>query len=90
MVSWLCVRAAVSDTTQWQALPIEGLPIAGYIFGGVAEVIGWRACFYIEALLGVPLVLISVFVPDVKLRTKQSLAKHEGIPISHPLKYVHV
>jgi len=64
----------------WFAILSSAPPLgvaAGYIFGGVAEVIGWRACFYIEALLGVPLVLISVFVPDVKLRTKQSLAKHE-------------
>ena len=41
--------------------------IVGYVFGGIAESIGWRACFFIEAAAGVPIVLIAAFVPNVRL-----------------------
>ena len=45
---------------------------AGYIFGGLAAVIGWRSCFLIEAALGVPIVVVTLLAPDVELRSSST------------------
>ena len=53
---------------------------SGYIFGGVAAVIGWRACFFIEAAVGVPVVLFALLAPPVRLRQAEPAAKSGTVP----------
>ena len=51
---------------------------AGYVFGGIAESIGWRACFFIEAAAGIPIVLIAVLVPNVRLNRGAEVSEEGG------------
>eukprot|EP00884_Botryococcus_braunii_P023063 jgi/Botrbrau1/9440/Bobra.0252s0063.1 len=45
---------------------------AGYLFGDVAQNIGWRALFYIESALAVPIILFTIFAPAVNLHHARS------------------
>ena len=47
---------------------------AGYIFGGVAQDIGWRVLFFLEAVVGVLIALIALLAPNVRLRGADNTA----------------
>lgn len=52
----------------------------GYIFGGIAESIGWRSCFFIEAAVGFVLVLVALLVPNVSLGSQAGSFKEGQAP----------
>lgn len=65
--SWAFTTAA-----EWR---LKTSVLQGYIFGGVAQFIGWRSCFFIEACLGLPIVIFALAAPDVHLRSKAPVHK---------------
>ncbi|KAK9817907.1 hypothetical protein WJX72_004115 [[Myrmecia] bisecta] len=55
--------------------PSVGVAI-GYVFGGlVAGAWGWRACFFMEAGLAIPVILLTLCAPAVTLRSSLSVVR---------------
>lgn len=68
-------KTMASKRTKREVDLLTECSIVGYVFGGIAESIGWRACFFIEAAAGIPIVLIAVLVPNVRLNQKSETSE---------------
>ena len=70
----------------------DGMPscITGYIGGTVAQAIGWRYVFYIEAGMAVPLVLFTLLARPLELRSFEKRGhEHTGtLAFNSVLPYV--
>lgn len=67
----------------WLSLtPTLGVAI-GYKLGDLVEYINWRALFYIEAAVAVPVVLFCLLAPAVRLRGKLTQVIPQGLLLAN-------